>query len=233
MSKRNTIAGLLAVSLLTFAPWSSDLRAEPSARKKPGSAKTRVAPAGKNRKAAPSTPPAPVATTAAKAVATPVATPTESKKEKPKDALGALQGDMGKEPTYIKSDSLTLKSGERVFIYPGNVEVKQGDMTLTSDLLEGRYSEDNKIQQLIASSKVVIVKGENIKGNSEKAIYDAATDTVTMTENPELEQSGSVLTADVIKIFLKDDRSTAEGDVRVKLIKKDGDTQGALLDLKK
>lgn len=124
-------------------------------------------------------------------------------------------------PTYIKSDSLTLKSEERTFVYSGNVEVKQGDLTLTSDFLDGKYDENNKIQQLLARQNVIIIKGENIRAHGEKAVFEAATETVVITDNPELQQNGSVLTADLIRVFLKENRSTAEGAVRVKLVNED------------
>ncbi|MCO6430763.1 MAG: hypothetical protein J5J00_07870 [Deltaproteobacteria bacterium] len=137
----------------------------------------------------------------------------------PGDSKAMLQDDFSDLPTFIKSDNLTLKSEERLFIYSGQVEVKQGDMILNSDTLEGRYSKDNKIEQLVAKDNVIIVKGDGIRANSQRAVYDAATETVTLTESPELQQNGSVLTADTIKIFLKDNRSTAEGAVRVKLEK--------------
>ena len=138
------------------------------------------------------------------------------------DTNKLADGDFGNLPTYVKSDSLTLKSAERLFVYSGNVEVRQGDMILTSTTLEGKYSENNQIEQLLALVNVVLTKGETIRATGEKAIYDAATSTVTLTENPELQQEGSILTADVIKIFLKENRSTAEGTVRVKLVKKEG-----------
>ena len=137
------------------------------------------------------------------------------------DKNSLLQGDFSSAPTYIKSDSLALKSDERIFVYTGNVEVKQGDMILTADLLEGKYNKDNKIEQLVAKNNVLIVKGESIRANSERAVYESATETVVLTDNPELQQNGSVLTADAIKIFLKEDRSTAEGAVRVKVVNKE------------
>lgn len=138
--------------------------------------------------------------------------------------------DFGKLPTYIKSDSLQLKQTERYFVYSGNVEMKHGDMTITSNTLEGTYDEQNKLKKLIAKTNVQIVKGDNIHGSSELATYEAAQDTVTLTENPELSQNGSVLTADAIKIFLKDNRSEASGQVRVKMIDKNasGDLLGKM-----
>lgn len=131
-----------------------------------------------------------------------------------------VPSDFGELPTFIKSQTLSLRSVDRVFVYSGSVEVKQGDMTLTSDELEGFYDQNNKVEKLIAKQNVVIVKGDNIRATGQKAIYESKSETLTLTENPELQQDESVLTADLIRIFLKEDRSTAEGDVRVKLVGK-------------
>ena len=123
-----------------------------------------------------------------------------------------------KEPTYINSNSLSLKMDQRIFQYSGNVQVKRGDMTMTSDLLEGKYSENNELQELVARKNVVITKGDSMKAKCERAVYDARTHVVTLTDNPELEQNGSALSADAIKVFMDENRSVAEGQVRVKVI---------------
>lgn len=150
------------------------------------------------------------------------------------EASGLFGGDnFGKEPTYVKSDTLTLKGEERVFAYEGNVEVQQGDMTLTAAIVEGSYNEQNEIETLTARTNVVIVKGPEIRASGERAIFDNKSQVVTLTDNPELQQEGSVLTADVIKVFLAENRSAAEGNVRVKLVKKEdspgGPAKGSLL----
>lgn len=129
--------------------------------------------------------------------------------------------DLDDAPTFINSDSLTLKSADRVFEYSGKVEVKHGDLTLNSETLQGQYDDKNQITNMVARNNVVITKGEKIKATSQKAVYEKSTDTLTLTENPQVEQEGSMLTADVIKILLKEDRSIAEGSVRVKLLNKD------------
>lgn len=159
----------------------------------------------------------------------------------PGQAINPLSNDplskesFGNQPTYIKSNTLVLRSKDRVFVYSGTVEVRQGDMTLTSDSLEGKYDQDNQVQELVALNNVVIVKGDNIRANGNKAIYRKENETVTLTENPELQQEGSVLTADAITIYLNENRSQAEGNVRVKLVQKDeaqeGKKSAALKDL--
>jgi lipopolysaccharide transport protein LptA len=146
---------------------------------------------------------------------------TSESKEKAAEILNpsGFQGSLKNEPTYVKSDSLTLNSKERLFTYVGNAEVRHGDMTMTCDTIQGRYDQNNQIQTIAAVNNVVITKGENIRATSQKAIYDAAAETVTLSENPELQQGESVLTADAIKLFLRDNRSEAEGEVRVKVVK--------------
>jgi len=134
--------------------------------------------------------------------------------------FGATDGDFSKLPTFINSDALTLLSKERRFVYSGNVTVTQGDMTLTAHEMEGTYSEDNRIQTLTAKTQVTILKGPGIKATGEKAVYTADKGILTLTDNPAIDQEGSTLTADVIKVFLNENRSVAEGQVRMKLKEK-------------
>jgi lipopolysaccharide transport protein LptA len=104
--------------------------------------------------------------------------------------------------------------------------VEQGDFTLTSDSLVGHYDEKNQIQDLVATGNVIIIRGDSVRATGERAEYLQATETITLTESPELQQDDSVLTADTIKIFLNEDRSTAEGNVRVKLVEDKEKKQG-------
>jgi lipopolysaccharide export system protein LptA len=128
--------------------------------------------------------------------------------------------DFGKLPTNITSDTLTLNAKTRIFTYKGNVTVTQGDMTLVSKVVEGSYSEKNEIQKIVARGDVVITKAE-IKATSQLATYDAVVGIITLTENPQLQQGESVLIADRIKVYVRDNRSQAEGNVRVTFVKKD------------
>lgn len=126
--------------------------------------------------------------------------------------------DFSKLPTTITSETLTLLAAERLFIYKGNVVVTQGDMKLTSKTLEGSYGTDNQIQRLIAKGDVTITKQE-IEARGQQAVYDAPTATVLLTESPEVKQGESILTAERIRVFLQENRSQAEGGVRVTLVK--------------
>ena len=133
----------------------------------------------------------------------------------------SFRSSKGNLPTYIKSEMLTLDSKARIFTYNRNVEVQHEDMVMTCDALQGMYDEHNKIQKMVAQGNVIIEKGETVRASGQRAIYDADAEILTLTESPELQESGSVLTADAIKIFLREDRSSAEGQVRVKVVKKE------------
>jgi lipopolysaccharide export system protein LptA len=95
-------------------------------------------------------------------------------------------------------------------------------MTLTAKTIDGLYTEQNQINKLVAKGDVVIVK-QDIRATAQQAIYDAPSAIVTLTDNPQLQQKESILIADRIKVFLKENRSQAEGSVRVTVVNdKDG-----------
>lgn len=122
-----------------------------------------------------------------------------------------------KEPISIEAQQLSLDTEARTFQYKGAVKVVQGDLTLLAEQMDGTYTEDNQITSIVAIGNVDITKGPDIKATSEKAVYDAQAKIVTLTENPQLTQKGSTLSADTIKVFLLENRSTAEGSVKVKV----------------
>lgn len=126
--------------------------------------------------------------------------------------------DLKKDPTYINSDSLTLTAKEREFIYEGHVVVKNNDMELKADKITGYYTKDNKLDKLVAVGNVVMTKGTTMRARSQEATYDAVKKIVTLSKNPELEKDKSLLMADEIKVYIEEERSTAIGQVRVKLL---------------
>ena len=126
--------------------------------------------------------------------------------------------DLKKDATFITSDNLTLNAKERIFVYTGNVDVKHKNMVLKANKVTGYYSKDNKIEKLVAEGKVDISQGATIRARSEEAIYDATKKIIILTKNPELEKDRSLLSADEITIFIEEERSTAKGQVRVKLL---------------
>jgi|GEM_PF-5856218 len=134
-----------------------------------------------------------------------------------KEPFALFSNKQQKSPTYISSAKLTVDNVKRIFEYSGDVEVIQADMLLTCRRLVGTYSQENQIQTMTAYEDVMITKGETIRASGNRADYDGVRRTLVLTENPELQQQGSILTADRVKVFLDENRSLAEGNVRAKI----------------
>ncbi len=132
----------------------------------------------------------------------------------------SIQNDFGKLPTTITAESLTLKTKERQFSYKGNVHVSQGEMHLTCKEIDGTYSDKNEITSIQALGDVKITK-QDMEATSQRALYNAVASSVQLTDNPQLKQGESILTADTITIFLAENRSSAEGNVRVTFVKQE------------
>jgi len=156
-----------------------------------------------------------------KPIDAPVAKATTEKADQGKFAGLFASGGEEEGPLTIKSDTLQLDAKTRIFTYRGNVEAKRGDMTITSRKMIGEYDDKNQLNTLRAEDDVVIVRGDALRATSDRAFYDVAKSTVQLTQKPELINKGNALTADKITLFLNEDRSDAEGDVRVRIIKAD------------
>lgn len=123
------------------------------------------------------------------------------------------------EPVYISSEKLDFDAVKRTFVYSGSVKVVQADITLTAQQMVGTYGADNKIETITARKDVVVVKQPDLRATSQAGVYQARTGVVTLTENPHLFQGGNDLAADKITIDLNTSKSSAEGQVRMKVIK--------------
>jgi lipopolysaccharide export system protein LptA len=165
--------------------------------------------AEKGKARAKPTPPKKVETAAPKAAT------KESKSEFEKTFGGEQKGD--KAPLFIRSATVTLDAKNRVFVYRDDVEITRADMVITADVVTGRYNAASEIETVICEQNVVITKGDRMKATSNKAVYNVKSGTVVLTAGPELNDRGNVLAADKVTIFVNEDRSEAEGNVRVKV----------------
>lgn len=136
----------------------------------------------------------------------------------PKDSVTTKVNHDSSLPTTITSDTLTLRTQEKKFIYKGNVVMAQGAMTVTCNTLEGTYTENNEIEDLTALGSVIITKGDELEARGERADFDNERQIVTMTQNPSVLKGKSQLNADLIKVFLETEETIAEGRVQMKII---------------
>ena len=152
--------------------------------------------------------------------------PKAAKKDAPgasslKNTFGSAN-DSKDSPVFIRSDSLDVDSKGRIFTYYDNVEVLRGDMRITAERVIGRYDSSNQIEHIQCENNVVITRGDTLRANSNRAAYDVKKGMIVMTEAPELNDHGNVLTADKVTIDVTNDKSRAEGHVRVKVLKTEG-----------
>jgi lipopolysaccharide transport protein LptA len=150
-------------------------------------------------------------------------TPSSISTKKPSTLKESVAGDSASNnlPILIKSDSLNLDSQGRKFTYRSNVEITKGDLLITADLVNGSYDEGGQIEKIICEKNVVITRGETLRATSNRADYDVKGSKIVLTEGPEINDKGNILDADKVTIFVDEDRSKAEGNVRVKVIRSD------------
>ena len=149
----------------------------------------------------------------------------ENKVSKRPSLKSNQQVSLNKVATYITSESLTANHSKRTFSYQRNVVVKHGDITIKCNMLDGSYDENNQILKITALGKVIVTRGEDLRSTSNRADYDAKNETIVLTESPEITQNGSSITANKITIFTANNRSEAEGNVKVKVIEKKNTTE--------
>lgn len=137
-----------------------------------------------------------------------------------KNSIKGAFGDNSKQkgPLLINSDNLSLDAAKRIFTYSGKVKLKRGDMEISSDKLIGEYGENNEIHTVTCDDNVIVTNGPGMRAKSEHAVYHVKQSVIELTEAPELFKDGSLLSADKIRIFVDQDKSEAEGNVRVKVI---------------
>lgn len=129
--------------------------------------------------------------------------------------------DTNKYPTNITADYFNVLGKEHKFFYQGNVKALHNGMVLNADRVDGTYDQKNQIDKLIATGNVVVDNGKGIHATGGKGIYGAKTNTIIMTDSPEVTENGSTVAADKITVYLKENRSEATGRVRMRVAPKD------------
>lgn len=104
----------------------------------------------------------------------------------------------GTNSTMITSKRLTFDPEIHEAVFEGNVVVVDPEVTISSDTLRVRFTEDNKIQAVVAHGSVTITQGDRL-GTGEEATYTVTDGQVVMTGSPRIQAGKNVLKADVIK----------------------------------
>lgn len=137
--------------------------------------------------------------------------------------------------TKITAESMVYDSDKRLVTFTKKVKVVQPDFTLTSDSLDlhlssggerastpalGANMEGGQVEKIIARNNVHIRLPDGRTATCNKATYTVHDEVVLMEGNPILREEGNVLSADIIRFYMKESRSTAHGNVKVDFVTK-------------
>ncbi len=129
------------------------------------------------------------------------------------DALSGFSVESN-EPVRIESDVLEVRDGEKVAVFSGNVVVIQADTTMRTTTLKVHYTGDpsgaetgqpgagQNISRLEANGGVVVETGDQ-KATGEWAVFEMATQEVTMGGDVVLSQGRNVLRGTSLVVNLR------------------------------
>ncbi|RUO42855.1 lipopolysaccharide transport periplasmic protein LptA [Aliidiomarina taiwanensis] len=125
------------------------------------------------------------------------------------DAASTLERDF-EQPINIDADKEFFDLRNNIFRVEGHVIVTQGSLVIHADQLEveGFGSDENQAELFIATGSPAtysqqVEENVTVTASAQVITYDAATRTLTLTGNAELEQSGSFLKASEITYDLE------------------------------
>ncbi len=128
-------------------------------------------------------------------------------------------------PVKITSDTMTYtQKGDQV-VFKGSVYVIRQDIELWSNTLtvllekkegadnatQGVVDEQGSIKKIIAQGNVRIKADKGRTGTCGKATYEADKDLLTMEDNPVLMEGANKIQGEVIKLYIKENRSEVLG----------------------
>jgi lipopolysaccharide transport protein LptA len=120
-----------------------------------------------------------------------------------------------RKPTVITSDKFWIDSSQKEGLFSGNVVVTGTDLKMTCRDLRIYFREDNSIDRLLATGEVVINQ-PNRTTKSGRAEYFATDRRIVLTDGPEINDNGKIVTAKEITYFLDSERmETGNGGSRL------------------
>jgi len=152
----------------------------------------------------------------------------EPAKEPPKGGALFDAGSFGskKEPIVVTSDTLEYDYKTNVVVYRGDVIAVQADTKVRSDTLtvtlaaqkdsdppDTAKKGDQRLQEVIAVGNVRIDNGTRWATGG-RAVFEQATRTLVLTENPVLHDGANEVSGDRVTLYLDENRSVVDGGRR-------------------
>jgi lipopolysaccharide export system protein LptA len=123
----------------------------------------------------------------------------------------------GDEPLAIESEELEVvqKDGRRRLVFSKNVRVRQGELQLSSALLEAVYPDDGgQPDRLVAEGDVQLAQG-NQKAHCDRLDYDRLNERLVCRGNAWFQDGENRLSGEVIHIDLRADKVKVKGGATV------------------
>ena len=128
-------------------------------------------------------------------------------------------------PTRITAQRMTYAQSENAAIFEHDVYVKRADLELWSDKLVATLQPtggaasaspdgglgSSQIERRVATGKVRFIYAGKYNGTCGKATYISSQDVIILEDKPVVAQEGSTLQGEVIRLYLKDNRSEVQG----------------------
>ncbi|MBW1784030.1 MAG: lipopolysaccharide transport periplasmic protein LptA [Deltaproteobacteria bacterium] len=136
----------------------------------------------------------------------------------------------GSGPMVIHSNTLEADDKKGVVIFTGDIEAKRDDFTVYCQKMVVYYQKSperkdapkaaTKIDKIVATGQVKIVRTEGGVATGQKAVYYQKDEKLVLTGDPVVKQGDNSVEGDRITLFLKEDRSVVESskEKRVKAI---------------
>lgn len=114
-----------------------------------------------------------------------------------------------KGPTVITSSTLTADNTAHTALFEGSVTAKTDDMTIYSDKMFVRYSENGRIIRIDAEGHIKLLREKTII-TSDAATYLAAEEKVIFDGHPKAVEGNTVISGTKMIYLLKEGRSIVE-----------------------
>ena len=121
----------------------------------------------------------------------------------------------------VKSQSLEVDNRRRIVVFTGEVDARREDLTINCEKMVVYYNNqsankgsgdvDVKIDKIVATGKVRILRPDGGLAMAEKAVYYQDDEKVVLTNKPVVKQGNDFVQGSRITLYLEEERSIVEG----------------------
>lgn len=128
------------------------------------------------------------------------------------DWLSTLAFSGSNEPVSVKADRLEFHYDDRLLVYQGNVEIRQGNTTIHAAEVKVQLSHGNRmeVQEVRALGHVRLSQGERW-ATAREAIFDQTSRTAILRGEAVLHDGRNEVKGDKVTVYLDEKRSVVEG----------------------